>query len=93
MAIGEIAVRAPLVMIDAGSSDPSADQQNPKRRWWSNKVASRPGPKPDFGQVRSSLESDIGEPVRALLAKRARAHASIAELALALDAVTRRSDR
>jgi hypothetical protein len=92
-AIEEIAVRASLVVIDVGSRVPSAGRQEPKRRWWPNKAAERPGPKPDFGPVRASLESEIGEPVRALLTKRAKAHASIAELALALDAVTRRSDR
>lgn len=94
-AIRAIAAMGPgLVLAAVPSPDPPPAQQ-PKRKWWGGRSSTPPAAQSGarLAMVRAALESEVGDPVRAVLAKRARSLASIAELTLAVDELTRRAGR
>ena len=93
--IREMAAQAPGVVLAAGPSPAQAGASRPKRRWWRRPGAPPlvPGADTRSVTVRASLQSEVGDPVRAILAKRAGALASISELTLAVNELTRRIDR
>lgn len=95
--IGDVALAAPAVVLGLGSaaSPPQAGVSKPPRRsWWSRRQSapevSSTGDSPS-AQVRATLETEVGDPVRGMLARKARALASISELTLALNNLARRS--
>ncbi|MDP9495865.1 MAG: 50S ribosome-binding GTPase [Actinomycetota bacterium] len=96
MSIGEIAAQAPsVVLLGAGPAGPQSSDAKP-RKWWQRSGSATPSVEAaDTGSagVRASLESEVGDPIRAILAKKARAQASISELVLAVNDLTRRSGR
>jgi hypothetical protein len=82
--IGDVATGAPQVLL---SATPAMASAPPRRRWW--KAA--PGDQIVDGRpVKDALDSGVAQPVRELLAKRAKAQASVAELSLALNSLTSR---
>jgi hypothetical protein len=92
--IQAIAAQAPASVLAAGSSLSPPAATKPRPRWRrGSRATTAPVPPPDGGsaRVRAALETEVGDPVRAILAKKARAQASISELALALNDLTRRS--
>lgn len=94
--ISEVALGAPAVVLGAGSSVlplDGGDSKSRRRSWWGRRAtpAAVPATGADSARVRAALESEVGDPVRGLVARRARAQASISELALALNDLTRRS--
>jgi len=92
--IQAIAAQAPASVLAAGSSLSPPAATKPRPRWrWGRRATTAPVPPADGGsaRVRAALETEVGDPVRAILAKKARAQASISELALALNDLTRRS--
>ncbi len=83
-AIGELAAGAPRVILSAA---PDVDPDPPRQGWW--RKSSRPDP-PQLDTVGEALETAIADPVRDLLTRRAKAQASVTELALALNNLTPR---
>jgi hypothetical protein len=85
--IGEIAGRAPAVVLGGGSSPAQSVDLAPRRRWWGRRVTIPPIPVAVTGSalVRTALATEVGDPVRKLLARKARAQAAILALALALN--------
>jgi len=93
--IGEIAAQAPGLVLAAGTSRGQPAESEPRRRWWGGRATTPPAPAPDSSSAtgRASLETELGDPVRAILTRKARAQASIFELTLAVNELTRRSGR
>jgi len=94
-AIRAIAAMGPgLVLAAVPSPDPPRAQQ-PKWKWWVRRSSTPTVPTSDArsATVRAALESEVGDPVRAVLAKRARSLASISELTLAVAELSRRASR
>jgi hypothetical protein len=83
-AISELAKEAPRVIL---SAPPDSTPSPPRQRWW--RRSSREGP-PQQDTVREALETRIADPARDLLTRRAKAQASVTELALALNNLTLR---
>jgi len=95
--MSEMAHAAPAVVLGAvvaAAAQPGAG--SPKRRrpsWWPGRRAKPPtvSEAPGSEGIRVTLETEFGDPVRGMMARRARAQASIAELTLALNDLSRRS--
>ncbi|HEY6628090.1 MAG TPA: GTPase [Acidimicrobiia bacterium] len=83
-AIGALATEAPRVIL---SAEPDVAPNSPPPRWW--RRSSREDP-PQQDTLREALEKRIARPTRDLLTRRAKAQASVAELALALNNLTPR---
>ncbi len=84
VAIEAMTTEAPGVILSASSGPGSSSQQ---RRWWrksSRKELLEPG------RVEEALNTEIAPPIRELLTRRAKAQASVTELALALNNLTPR---
>jgi GTP-binding protein EngB required for normal cell division len=80
--IGELAGEAPRVILSAALD---VTPSPPRQRWW--RRSSREGG-PQQNTVREALETRIADPTRGLLTRRAKAQASVTELALALNQLT-----
>ena len=91
-AIDEIAGQAPSVVLSLVSSSQPDETKPVRRRWWGRSTADPSVSAGDSGseRMRSTLETEIGDPVRGLLARKARALASISEFRLALNDLGRR---
>ena len=92
--IGQIAAQAPgAVVLGASPAISQPGGSKPRRWWWRARWTTPSVEVSDTGSagVRASLEAEVGGPVRAILAKKARAQASISELVLAVNDLTRRS--
>lgn len=83
-AIGGLATEAPGVVLAAA---PEAAATSPQPRWWRRSSGEDP---PQQDKLREALEKRIARPTRDLLTRRAKAQASVAELALALNDLTPR---
>lgn len=93
----EIAEEVPSRFLDcaADASTPSADQSQP-RSSWRDLLRRRSGaPVTDltagYERLESAVNRVIGDPIRDLLARRGLAHAAIADLALAVGSLERRT--
>jgi hypothetical protein len=82
--IGEVAAEAPRVVL---SASPDAAPRPPRKPWW-RRPSSEDAPRRDT--AREALERRVADPVRGLLTRRAKAQASVTELALALNNLTPR---
>lgn len=78
-AIGEVAAEAPRAII---STAPVVVPNSPRQRWWRRRSGEDV---PQQDTVKEALEAKVAHPIRELLTRRAKAQASVTELALALN--------
>jgi hypothetical protein len=84
-AVGEVALEAPQVVLGLGAW--TGDEGSPRRRWW-RRNSQAAGPDTRHLELMESLEREVATPVKEILGKRAKAQASVTELALALNHLT-----
>jgi hypothetical protein len=92
--IREMAARAPGTVLAIGPA-PAPPAATARRGWWRRRGTTPSVPVTDAGSVgvRAALDNSVGGPVREVLGRRAKAQASIGELTLALNELTRRTFR
>jgi hypothetical protein len=89
-----MAAQAPATVLAIGPA-PAPPVATARQRWWRRRATTPSVPVTGAGSadVRAALDKSVGRPVREVLGRRAKAQASIGELTLAVNELTRRTDR